>query len=108
MDGKGRALDNIVTERLWRTIKYEEVYSKKITRVQEKQGKRLTILSTSITMNALTNRLAITPRPLRFMASQSDSSIRDDTSSREEPVRRGMASPSLRYALDRQNLPEKA
>jgi putative transposase len=28
MDGKGRALDNIFTERLWRTIKYEEVYIK--------------------------------------------------------------------------------
>jgi len=28
MDGKGRALDNIITERLWRTIKYEEVYLK--------------------------------------------------------------------------------
>jgi putative transposase len=26
MDGKGRALDNILTERLWRTVKYEEVY----------------------------------------------------------------------------------
>ena len=26
MDGKGRALDTILTERLWRTIKYEEVY----------------------------------------------------------------------------------
>lgn len=25
MDSKGRALDNIFTERLWRTIKYEEV-----------------------------------------------------------------------------------
>jgi putative transposase len=28
MDGKGRALDNIFTERVWRTIKYEEVYMK--------------------------------------------------------------------------------
>lgn len=28
MDGKNRALDNIRTERLWRTIKYEEVYLK--------------------------------------------------------------------------------
>jgi putative transposase len=28
MDGKGRALDTIFTERLWRTIKYEEVYVK--------------------------------------------------------------------------------
>ena len=26
MDGKGRAIDNIFTERFWRTIKYEEVY----------------------------------------------------------------------------------
>ncbi len=26
MDGKGRALDNIRTERFWRTLKYEEVY----------------------------------------------------------------------------------
>jgi len=26
MDGKGRALDNIIIERLWRTVKYEEIY----------------------------------------------------------------------------------
>jgi len=26
IDGKGRVLDNIFTERLWRTVKYEEVY----------------------------------------------------------------------------------
>ncbi len=26
MDGKGRALDNIFVERLWRSVKYEEVY----------------------------------------------------------------------------------
>ena len=26
MDGKGRALDNIVTERLWWSVKYEHVY----------------------------------------------------------------------------------
>ena len=28
MDGKGRALDNIITERFWRTVKYDEVYLK--------------------------------------------------------------------------------
>lgn len=28
MDGKNRALDNIITERLWRNVKYEEVYLK--------------------------------------------------------------------------------
>jgi putative transposase len=27
-DGRGRALDNIFVERLWRTVKYEEVYLK--------------------------------------------------------------------------------
>jgi putative transposase len=26
MDGKGRAWDNMFTERFWRTVKYEEVY----------------------------------------------------------------------------------
>lgn len=28
MDGRGRALDNVFTERLWRTVKYEDVYLK--------------------------------------------------------------------------------
>ena len=28
MDGKGRYQDNIFVERLWRTVKYEEVYLK--------------------------------------------------------------------------------
>ena len=26
MDGKGRCMDNIFTERLWRTVKYENIY----------------------------------------------------------------------------------
>lgn len=28
MDGKGRALDNVYIERLWRSVKYEEIYPK--------------------------------------------------------------------------------
>jgi putative transposase len=28
MDGKGRALDNVFVERLWRTVKYHEIYLK--------------------------------------------------------------------------------
>lgn len=28
MDGKGRALDNVFIERLWRSVKYEEIYPK--------------------------------------------------------------------------------
>jgi len=34
MDGRGRALDNIFVERLWRTVKYEEVYLKQHDNVQ--------------------------------------------------------------------------
>lgn len=35
MDGRGRALDNIFVERLWRTVKYEEVYLKKHSNMQD-------------------------------------------------------------------------
>jgi putative transposase len=35
MDGRGRALDNVFTERIWRTIKYEEVYLKQYQSVNE-------------------------------------------------------------------------
>jgi putative transposase len=35
MDGKGRALDNVFCERLWRSLKYEEVYLKQYETIQE-------------------------------------------------------------------------
>ena len=39
MDGRGRAFDNIFVERLWRTVKYEEVYLKDYRDVPEaRQG----------------------------------------------------------------------
>lgn len=28
MDGRGRCLDNVFVERLWRSVKYEEIYLK--------------------------------------------------------------------------------
>ena len=37
MDGKGRYQDNIFVERLWRTVKYEEVYLKAYANVLEAQ-----------------------------------------------------------------------
>ncbi len=37
MDSRGRALDNVFVERLWRTIKYEEVYLKDYRTVKEAQ-----------------------------------------------------------------------
>lgn len=39
MDGRGRALDNILTERLWRSVKYEEVYlNEYLTPREARQG----------------------------------------------------------------------
>jgi putative transposase len=35
MDGKGRALDNVFVERLWRTVKYEEVYRREYVDVAD-------------------------------------------------------------------------
>lgn len=35
MDGRGRAMDNIFVERLWRTVKYEEVYLKDYENVRD-------------------------------------------------------------------------
>jgi putative transposase len=34
-DGRGRALDNIFIERLWRSVKYEDVYPKRYTSPRE-------------------------------------------------------------------------
>ncbi len=38
MDGRGRALDNVFVERLWRTVKYEEVYLKEYETVPDAIG----------------------------------------------------------------------
>ena len=38
MDSKGRYLDNIFTERLWRTVKYENVYLKHCQNIKEAGG----------------------------------------------------------------------
>ena len=35
MDGKGRCLDNVFVERLWRSVKYEEIYLKGYETVRE-------------------------------------------------------------------------
>ncbi len=34
-DGRGRALDNVFVERLWRSVKYEEIYIKDYERISE-------------------------------------------------------------------------
>lgn len=35
MDGRGRCFDNIFTERLWRTVKYEDIYLKSYRTIRE-------------------------------------------------------------------------
>jgi putative transposase len=38
MDGRGRALDNVFVERLWRTLKYEDIYLRGYESVSELQA----------------------------------------------------------------------
>ena len=35
MDGKGRCMDNIFIERLWRSVKYEKIFLEEFETVQE-------------------------------------------------------------------------
>lgn len=35
MDGRGRCMDNIFTERLWRTVKYEDIYRNSYTTIDD-------------------------------------------------------------------------
>lgn len=59
MDGKGRWMDNVFIERLWRTLKYEDVYLKEYSTMQElRRGleKWFTRYNTWRTHQALGNR----------------------------------------------------
>ena len=38
MDGRGRALDNIFVERLWRSVKHEDIYLKGYATAAELQS----------------------------------------------------------------------
>jgi putative transposase len=49
MDGKGRATDNIVIERFWRSVKYEDVYPQSYSTIKEARtgiGKYINIYNT--------------------------------------------------------------
>jgi putative transposase len=59
MDGAGRALDNVITERFWRTLKYDEVYLKdyeSMTDAKENIGAFITKYNT-IRPHSACNRL---------------------------------------------------
>jgi putative transposase len=38
MDGRGRALDNVFAERLWRSLKYDQIYMKDHLNIQEMEA----------------------------------------------------------------------
>jgi putative transposase len=57
MDGRGRAIDNIFIERLWRTVKYEEVYLKDYVDVVEAPTSK--VISLFTITNAHISRWAI-------------------------------------------------
>jgi putative transposase len=66
MDGRGRALDNIFTERLWRTIKYENVFLQSYRNLIEAQtglAEYLTFYNERRRHQALSYR---TPREVYF------------------------------------------
>ena len=56
MDGRGRALDNVFVERLWRTVKYEEVYLKELRAVWARRSADWARTSPSTTRSGCTRR----------------------------------------------------
>ena len=62
MDGKGRYQDNIFVERLWRTVKYEEVYLKAYVNAGE-AWKEFGPTSTSTTTRSPISPWVTGPRP---------------------------------------------
>ena len=69
MDGKGRWIDNVFVERLWRSVKYEEVYLRAYANGGEARAS-LTSASRFTTNGAFT-KPSTTPRPTRCISARS-------------------------------------
>ena len=63
MDGRGRCMDNIFIERLWRSLEYEAVYLHEIADGFSPPGARSAIGSASTTSRGRTRRWTGEPRP---------------------------------------------
>lgn len=72
MDGKGRAVDNIFNERLWRTIKYEEVYLHEYESPRQARQQLTTYLSFYNEQRPHQSLAYRTPAEVYFSRAQSD------------------------------------
>ncbi len=62
MDGRGRFRDNTLVGRLWRSLKYEEVYLKAYQNVAEARGSA-SLPTLNFTTTSVCTRLSGLPRP---------------------------------------------
>ena len=82
MDGRGRAIDNVFVERLWRSVKYEEVYLKDYQDGWEAEANLQSYFHFTAT-RGFTRRSATARRP-RFMASEAEAQRTEMTTTRTE------------------------
>ena len=98
MDGKGSWRDNVFVERLWRSVKYEEVYLRAYDTVSEARAQSAAT-SASITADdltrALTGRRPIRPTSTGYRRSRQPDPGRRSTYQTENPVQTNRATSVL-------------
>src|SRR6187431_1734041 len=95
MDGKGAWRDNVFVERLWRTVKYEEVYLRAYDTVAEARtsiGRYLSFYNTADRIRALTGGRRIKPTSLACRRSRRPEPGRHSTYQAGKPVQTNRAS----------------
>ena len=88
MDGRGRVFDNIFVERLWRTVKYEEVYLKDYATVPEARESLARYF-----------RFYNHERPHQALRWRTPSEVYFETQEAADPARRGAAAAATPVAL---------
>ena len=88
MDGRGRVFDNIFVERLWRTVKYEEVYLKDYATVPEAYENLARYF-----------RFYNQERPHQALAWRTPGEVYFETPEAADPARRGAAAAATPVAL---------
>jgi len=103
MDGKGRCFDNIRNERLWKTLKYEEVYLKSYESVSEaKQELRKFVKFYNYSRPHQSLKYQT---PARVYFDQTNNQNLKKTKNRSEKEKRSLATALCMGALTRASLP---